>query len=146
MCKGQLTCKPNPESESHKCGPKSSVGEHCEDDGDCVGGLTCVTDRLGRHAPKCMNSKGISLGGSCKAAASGDGHDCGMVADERRGGSSVALKCLPKGDSFACQIERNLYETCSESSNNACIGGLSCDGDLSLCRASDFMQIRSRKV
>ena len=103
------------------CAGKAPVGEPCNgSDEQCVDGLKCVTKDSSFSGSICVSSPGLGVGATCTSSTK-DG-ECGLGASGSFG--DVALQCLPKGDSLACQFAQGLFGSCGPNSNNACAEGL----------------------
>lgn len=100
------------------------MGESCND-ASCFPGLACVSGF-------CTSSFGLGVGASCNSSAADGG--CGSAFDEL--GLTTPLRCLPKGNSFACQFEQGLFGSCGVETNSACAEGLTCDNAESICLVS----------
>lgn len=113
-------------SELDRCAPKqqTDLGRSCIADEECKSGLTCTF--TGQDSV-CVDKKGLAAGTTCNPSMP---NKCGVIESDFSG--TTSLKCLPKGTSSVCQVQRGLYESCS-GSNVACGTGLTCDSKISVC-------------
>lgn len=112
------------------------AGEECSSDGTCAKNLSCISSTT-ITTSRCFDSSGIGAGGACSPSGPLNGEYCGAIGSDLQNSMSeprvLLLSCLPKRDSFACQLPRVLLETCSAEENKACVEGLVCDAMLSRC-------------
>ena len=107
-----------------RCGDKLGVGKRCDEQSDCAEGLGCL---LLRNKKSCENSDALKVGEECQVPAVN--MQCGV---EKFVNGTVKSKCLEEGGSFACRIERGLFESCA-ASTDVCQSGLQCNSNFQLC-------------
>ena len=143
VCKQGLRCAGGHRSVS-RCAAMGVIGSRCERDSECRKGLKCGPYlppylRSDRYFYKkyCFDPKNsLKSGDPCNPRATLNEQSCfggsgfyslGSIngkypRPERE--TSFPLKCLPKGKSFACQIESSIFMSCSTS--DQCLDGLRC--------------------
>ena len=127
-CESGLVCRPTTNSTVPVCASRGTDGETCGSSGadDCADGLSCIESSQSPDSFVCKDTSGLEAGAACTTD-----DQCGV--DSRGFSAQTQLKCLPKGDSQACQFESGLFGPCGDESNSACADGFTCDSTTSFC-------------
>lgn len=109
-----------------RCRPPHSVGEYCEYSGQCKPGLKCPNFSFlsprNRRDSRCYHPRNaLGLGKPCNPRTGWSGKRCTFTAVRSQFSlDAVTLRCLPKGKTFACQIDAGPFGRCDAKLNRAC--------------------------
>ena len=140
-CADGLVCALRKDGKNVKrCRSPRKAGDYCEASNECEGSLLCPpvwTPSREREERRCYDpKKTLRLGQACDPKASGSLARC--VVNERPDFYEPTetafdpMRCMRKGDGFACRVVRQLFQLCDETKDITCESGLRC-GRLGAC-------------